>query len=67
MSLVVMCPHAEDFDGTILFIYLIHQSVLKIDAPGVQPLQIPNKLFKGGDHGEWVLADAADQRAAFTI
>jgi len=30
-----MCPHAEHFDGTIVFQNLVNKTVLKIDLRGI--------------------------------
>ena len=40
-----MGPHAENFDGLIVFQNLLNKTVLKIDATGTGSGKVSNKLF----------------------
>ena len=43
-----MCPHAENFDGPIVFQNLVNKPVLKIDATGVGSGKVSHKIFIWG-------------------
>ena len=52
LQFIIVCPHADDFHGSIIFDsahcnrfrkHLIDKSVLDIDAPGIEALQISNQ------------------------
>ena len=47
-----MRPHPEDFDRTLLWQDLIHESVLDVDSSGESAREVSHELFESG----WLLA-----------
>lgn len=56
-----MCPHAENFDGLIVFQNLINKTVLKIDATGIGSGKVSHKLFIWGWVPKWVFLKNSQQ------
>ena len=56
-GLLVAAPHAQDVDSTLVGDYLIDESVLDVDAPGVAPGEIANELLVPRWSGEGVRAE----------
>ena len=57
----VVSPHAQDLDRVFGVIDLIHKTLLNVDAAGIGPGQISNKIFVGRRILKWVLGDHVEK------
>lgn len=69
-----MCPHTNDLHGSIildtaclylLLVNLVYQPMLDINPTGIDPIQLPHKLFKLGRILVWILAQKLHQHLGF--
>lgn len=44
LILFIMGPHPDDFYNLLLFIYLVHKTVLDVDSTGVGPFKISDQF-----------------------
>ena len=52
--LVVVAPEAQHFHQLLIGFDAVDESILDVDASGVEPFEIPNKSLGRGWFCEWV-------------
>ncbi len=60
-QLLIMGPHADDFDDFLFLQDLVDQAMLNIDAAGISARQVTHQFFKSGGSAERVFADYFQQ------